>query len=358
MKLTAERLRALPKVLLHDHLDGGLRPATIVELARESGLALPSADPAELGRWFVRPESRGSLGEYLKGFQITTGVMQSETALHRVAYEAMEDLANDGVVYAEIRFAPNLHCAGGLNLEQVMNAVLAGLAEGAADFGIAFGLLVCSLRNEPPETSLRMAELAIDYRDRGCVGFDLAGEEAGHPPKDHIEAFHLIQRENFSITIHAGEGFGLMSIWQALQFCGAHRIGHATRLAEDIVVTDGEVRQLGRIAHFVRDRRIPLECCLSSNVDTGAAASIDAHPFRHFYTTRFRVTLNTDNRLMTGTTLTREYEIACEAFGLGLADVEKLVMNGMKSAFIHYDERCRIIYDVLRPAFARFDGRI
>jgi adenosine deaminase len=339
----------MPKVVLHEHLDGGLRPTTIIELARDQGVDLPTTDPEALGAYLSSASHRGSLADYLRAFDITTAVMQSGEALERVAYESLADLHTDGVAYAEIRFAPVFHTGGGLNLEQVMNAVLRGLERAASDFALPFGLIVCAMRDRTD--SLPMAELAVLYRDRGCVGLDLAGEEAGHPPKSHLDAFHLIQRENFNITIHAGESFGLHSIWQALQYCGAHRIGHATRLVDDIAIKDDEVVRLGRLATYVRDKRIPLEICLSSNLHTGAVSSIAEHPFRHLHAKRFRVTLNTDNRLMSDTTLSEEFELAAREFDLDLAGLEKLVINGMKSAFIDYDARCRVIYDVIKPGF-------
>jgi adenosine deaminase len=347
--LDLEHIRRMPKVVLHEHLDGGLRAATIVELAREQDVDLPTTDPEALDAYLSSASHRGSLADYLRAFHITTAVMQTGEALERVAYESLADLHADGVVYAEIRFAPVFHTQGGLNLEQVMNAVLRGLERASSDFALPFGLIVCAMRDRTD--SLSMAELAVLYRDRGCVGLDLAGEEAGHPPKSHLDAFHLIQRENFNITIHAGESFGLHSIWQALQYCGAHRIGHATRLVDDIVIKDGEVVQLGQLATYVRDKRIPLEICLSSNLHTGAVRSISEHPFRYLHDMRFRVTLNTDNRLMSATTQSDELHLAAREFALGLADLEKLVINGMKSAFIHYDARCRVIYEVIKPGF-------
>lgn len=347
LQLTLDHIRRLPKALLHEHLDGGLRPATIIELARDQGVKLPTRDAGELEEYLSSASHRGSLADYLRAFEVTTAVMQSKEALERVAYESLEDLHADGVCYVEVRFAPIFHTRNGLNLEEVMNAVLGGLERGRRDFDLPFGVLVCAMRHRTD--SLEMAELAVLYRDRGCLGLDLAGEEAGHPPKVHLDAFHLIQRENFNITIHAGESFGLHSIWQALQYCGAHRIGHATRLIDDMVIRDGETVQLGSLALYVRDKRIPLEICLSSNLHTGAVRSIGEHPFRHLFRNHFRVTLNTDNRLMSKTTLSHELALAASAFDLGLDEIEKIIINGMKSAFIHYDRRCDIIYDVIKP---------
>ena len=348
-----ELIQRLPKVLLHEHLDGGLRPATVLELAREAGYdELPEDQPEALARWFFEGAARGSLAQYLEGFRHTIAVLQTPEALERAAYEFVEDMAADNVVYAEVRFAPHFHTAQGLGLDAVMLAVLGGLARGSADFGVGTGLIVCALRNESPELSIQLVELALAYRAQGCVGFDLAGEEAGHPAKEHVRAFQLTQRENFARTIHAGESFGPESIWQALQYCGAHRIGHGTRLVEDLVVYEGKVIQVGSLAQYVLDHRIPLELCLSSNVHTGATPSLETHPFPLFLDLGFRVTLNTDNRLMSRTSMTREYTLAVETFGCTLDDLELISMNGMKSAFAHYDARCRLIYDRVKAGFA------
>lgn len=345
-------IKSLPKVLLHEHLDGVLRPATVIDLAREVGYSeIPTDDPEKLAEWFHRGANKGNLAEYLQGFAHTIAVMQTEEALERIAYEQAQDLSRDGVVYFETRFAPVFHTRRGLTHQQVVAAALKGLDRGRRDFGIRSGLIICAMRNM--KVSLEMAELAVDFRERGVVGFDLAGEEGGYPPKKHIDAFHFLQRENFSITIHAGEGYGKESIWQAIQYCGAHRIGHATRLIDDITIADGKVVKLGGLAQYVLDKRIPLEICLISNVHTGAAPSVAEHPFRVFYPQRFRVMLNTDNRLMSNTSLTREFEVAGETFDLSLDDFEKLTINAMKSAFIPYHERCRFIYSVLKPGYAR-----
>ena len=282
--------------------------------------------------------------------------MQTEEALERVAYEQAEDLHLDGVVYFETRFAPVFHTRQGLTHQRVVTAVLKGLERGRQDFGVASGLIICAMRNM--NASLEMAELAVDFRQRGVVGFDLAGEEGGYPPKKHVAAFHFIQRENFNITIHAGEGYGKESIWQAIQYCGAHRIGHATQLIDDITVVDGKVVKLGDLAQYVLDKRIPLEICLLSNVHTGATPSVAEHPFKTFYQQKFRVMLNTDNRLMSNTTLTREFEVAAETFTLSLDDFEKLTINAMKSAFLPYDQRIHFIYAVLKPNYAKARERL
>lgn len=343
--------RDLPKVLLHDHLDGGLRPATIIELASTAGYTLPTQEPDELALWFRRGANRKSLPVYLEGFAHTCALMQTEESLYRVAYELLEDMKRDNVVYVETRFAPVFHLDGGLPLEDVVRAVLAGLAAGKRDFGVEYGLIICSMRHM--KDSRRIAELAVKFRDEGVVGFDLAGEEGGYPAKRHVEAFRYIQQENFNITIHAGEGFGKDSIWQAIQLCGAHRIGHGVRLVEDMTIENGRVVAMGRLAQYVLDKRIPLEICISSNLHTGAVGDIQSHPFRLFYVYGFRTTLNTDNRLMSGTTLSDELELANREFGIGFNDIEKLTINAMKSAFIHHDERLRIIYEVIKPGYAR-----
>jgi adenosine deaminase len=346
-------LKRLPKVLLHEHLDGVLRPQTVIELARESGYAeLPTKDPDALAEWFHRGANQGSLAKYLEGFAHTIAVMQTEEGLERVAYEQAEDLHKDGVVYFETRFAPLFHTRKGLTHQQVVAAVLKGLARGQRNFGVRSGLIICAMRNMNMNVSLEMAELAVDFRARGVVGFDLAGEEGGYPPKKHVDAFHYIQRENFNITIHAGEGFGKESIWQAIQYCGAHRIGHGTRLIDDIAVADSGVVKLGDLAQYVLDKRVPLEICLLSNVHTGATPSLEQHPFRILYKEKFRVTLNTDNRLMSNTSMTREFEAAAQTFRLTLEDFEKLTINAMKSAFLPYGQRCDFIYKTLKPGYA------
>ena len=352
MKLARGVLKKLPKVLLHEHLDGVLRPDTIIDLARcVNYRQLPTNDPEELAKWFHQGANQGSLPKYLEGFAHTIAVMQTEEALERVAYEQVEDLSRDGVVYFETRFAPVFLTQRGLSHQQVVSAVLKGLDRGRRDFGVASGLIICAMRNM--DGSLEMAELAVDFRERGVVGFDLAGEEGGYPPKKHVDAFHYIQRQNFNITIHAGEGFGKESIWQAIQYCGAHRIGHGTRLIDDIAVEDGKAVKLGDLAQYVLDKRIPLEICLLSNVHTGAARSLAEHPFKILYQAKFRVTLNTDNRLMSDTTLSKEFEAAAETFGLSLDDFEKLTINAMKSAFLPYDQRLEFIYSAIKPGYAK-----
>jgi adenosine deaminase len=349
--VTEEMIRRLPKVELHDHLDGGLRPATIVELARKHHLELPAQEPAELATWFHRGADRKSLSLYLEGFRVALAVMQTEEALERIAFEALEDRAEDNIIYVELRFAPMLCTSGGLNLETVVRSVLRGLEQGKRKTGVEYGLILCALRDQT--VSLETAELAVSFREQGVVGFDLAGDEHGHPPKKHLDAFEFIRRMNFNITIHAGEAFGMESIWQAIQYCGAHRIGHATRLREDMMIHGTRIEKMGSLAQFVRDKRIPLEMCLSSNVHTGAASSLDDHPFPVYYRNYFRAILCTDNRLMSNTTLGKEMYLAVTHYNLTLQDLEKITINAMKSSFIHHDERIKIIYDVLKPRFAR-----
>jgi adenosine deaminase len=355
MRLTEKLLQKVPKVLLHDHLDGGLRPRTVIDLAKEIGYKkLPTYDAGELQQWFQRGARRGSLALYLEGFAHTTGVMQTEEALERVSYEMMEDMYNDGVADVETRFSPVFHTQKGLHWEEIVAAVLRGLDRGKKDFGVEYGLIICAMRDM--KLSLEMAELAVDFRERGVVGFDLAGEEGGYPPKKHVDAFHYIQRANFNITIHAGEAFGKESIWQAIQWCGAHRIGHATRLIEDIKIADDdptEVVSMGYLAQYVLDKRIPLEICLTSNVDTGAVKSIEEHPFGIYHRYKFRVTLNTDDRLMSNTTMTKEYKRAHDAFRLSLDTLEKLSINAMKSAFVPYKNRIDLIYNVIKPGYEK-----
>jgi adenosine deaminase len=349
--LTIDEIRAAPKVLLHDHLDGGLRAATVVDLARQIGYdRLPSEDADEVKLWMQRGANRGHLNLYLDAFQHTVAVMQTRQALIRVAAECAEDLAADGVVYAEVRFAPELHVAGGLSLDEVVEAVLEGFRAGSEGRRITVYALLTAMRTAA--RSLEIAELAVRYRDQGVVGFDIAGAEAGSPPSRHLDAFQYVARENFHITIHAGEGFGLPSIWEALQWCGAERLGHGVRIMDDIKITPEGTATLGRLASYVRDRRIPLEMCPTSNVQTGAAPSIEAHPIRLLRQLSFRVTVNTDNRLMSGVSLSSEFHRLAGVFGYGWRDIEWLTINAMKSAFAHFDERLRIIDTVVKPGYA------
>jgi adenosine deaminase len=349
--LTLDEIRTVPKVLLHDHLDGGLRPQTVLELAKQTGYQdLPGDNVAELTKRLTEGAHRGHLEIYLDAFRHTVAVMQTPDALRRVAAECAEDLAADGVVYAEVRFAPELHTERGLNLDQVVQAVLEGFRQGSEGRGIRVYALLTAMRTAA--RSLEIAELAVRYRDEGVVGFDIAGAEAGWPPSRHLDAFQYLKRENFHITIHAGEAFGLPSIWEAVQWCGTERLGHGVRIADDIQISaEGTVR-LGRLAAYIRDRRIPLEMCPTSNVQTGAAPSIALHPLRVLRQLSFRVTVNTDNRLMSQVTLSSEFHKLAGEFGYGWSDIEWLTVNAMKSAFAGFDERLRLINTVIKPGFA------
>jgi adenosine deaminase len=354
--LTEENIRTAPKVLLHDHLDGGLRPATVVELAQAAGYdKLPTMDPAELAKWFNEAAYSGSLERYLETFGHTVGVMQTTDALVRVAAECAQDLAADGVVYAEVRFAPELHTEQGLLLEDAVEAVLAGFrigTERAAEAGhdIKIYPLLTAMRHAA--RSLEIAELAVRYRDQGVLGFDIAGAEAGFPPTRHLDAFEYLRQQNAHFTIHAGEAFGLPSIWEALQWCGADRLGHGVRIVDDVGVgNDGEPK-LGRLAAYVRDKRIPLEMCPTSNVHTGAAESLAEHPIGLLTKLRFRVTVNTDNRLMSGVSMTSELTALAQTFGYGWADLQWFTVNAMKSAFLGFDERLTLITEVIKPRYA------
>ena len=351
--LTSEIIKKVPKVELHEHLDGGLRPETIIDLARARGIKLPSYDKDELKAWFTKGCQQKSLSLYLETFAVTTSVMQDRESLIRIAKEEIEDLAKDNVVYAEIRFCPELHTKKGLNLEEVVSAVISGCDEGRKETGVEFGLILCAMRHESPKLSLEIAELAVAFAERGVVGFDLAGDEFGHPAKKHLEAFQYIRTKNFNITIHAGEAFGLESIWQAIQICEAHRIGHGTRLTDDMVIENRKIVKMGSLAHFIQDKRIPIEMCLTSNVGTGAVESYKDHPFPIFFREHFRVFLCSDNRLMSDTNLTKEMEIAVKEYGMNIHDLEKITINAMKSAFIHHDKKLKLIYDVIKAGYKK-----
>ncbi|HET53795.1 MAG TPA: adenosine deaminase [Ignavibacteria bacterium] len=355
---TEEIIKSAPKVMLHDHLDGGLRPGTIVDLAKDYKYKkLPTTDPGELADWFHRGANKGNLVEYLQGFEHTIALMQTKDSLKRIAFEMMEDMADDGVCYVETRFAPVFHNEKGLHFDDVIEAVLEGLELGKEKYGVGYGLILCGMRNM--KNTLEIAELAVNFRNSGVVGFDLAGEEGGYPPKQHIDAFQFIKRANFFITIHAGEAFGKESIWQAIQYCGAHRIGHATRLSEDITFDkDGNIVGLGELAQYVLDTRLPLEICLLSNVHTGAVDKLENHPFIKLFRQKFRVFLNTDDRLMSDTTLTKEYLTAAELFNISLDEIEKLNINAMKSAFIPYSERLDYIYNVIKPGYQQIREKL
>ncbi|MEO7126142.1 MAG: adenosine deaminase [Nakamurella sp.] len=354
--ITIETIRRAPKVVLHDHLDGGLRPATIIELAHECGYAgLPTTDPDALGRWFYDAANSGSLERYLETFDHTVAVMQTRAGLHRVASECAQDLAADGVVYAEVRYAPEQHLTAGLTLHQVVQAVLDGFADGtrlaaAAGTPIRVRSLLTAMRHAA--RSREIAELVVAFRGQEIAGFDIAGAEAGFPPSRHLDAFEYLQRENEHFTIHAGEAFGLPSIWEAIQWCGAERLGHGVRIIDDITVDKAGKATLGRLAGYIRDRRIPLEIAPTSNVQTGAAASIAAHPIGLLTDLKFRVTVNTDNRLMSNVTMTSEMAALVDAFGYDWARLQWFTINAMKSAFLPFDQRLAIIENTIKPGYA------
>jgi len=351
-----DQILTAPKVLLHDHLDGGLRPQTIVELAAECGHELPADDAETLGRWFADSADSGSLERYLETFDHTVAVMQTAAGITRVARECVEDLADDGVVYAEVRYAPEQHVGDGLTLDEVVSAVQEGFEEGmAARDGIVVRQLLTAMRHQA--RSREIAELSVAWRDRGVAGFDIAGAEAGYPPTRHLDAFEYLQRENSHFTIHAGEAFGLPSIWQAIQWCGADRLGHGVRIIDDVTVHDDGSVELGRLAAYVRDMRIPLEMCPASNLQTGAAPSLAEHPIGLLTRLRFRVTVNTDNRLMSSTSMTKEMADLVDTFGYGLEDLRWFTINAMKSAFLPFDERLAIIDQVIKPGYAALGAR-
>ena len=352
---TAEQIAAAPKVALHEHLDGGVRPQTIIDISAEIGHELPATDAVSLGRWFVEACDSGSLERYLETFDHTVAVMQTAENLARVAREAVVDLATDNVVYAELRWAPEQHTSQGLSLHDTVDAVQAGIEEGkkeaeSAGHPIVVGQLVTAMRHA--DRGLEIAEIAVEKRDEGVFGFDIAGAEDGFPPILHLEAFEYLRHENAHFTIHAGEAFGLPSIWQAIQRCGANRLGHGVRIIDDIDLSDPDNPKLGRLAAYVRDQRIPLEMCPSSNLQTGAAASIAEHPIGVLKQLGFRVTVNCDNRLMSGTSMSREFGLLVEAFDYELSDLRWFTINAMKSAFYPFDQRLDLINNVIKPGYA------
>ncbi len=333
-------VRAIPKTDLHVHLDGSLRLETMLELAADQGVTLPADQPDDLRRALQLGERHTDLVSYLEAFDHTCAVMQTREALERTAFELAEDAARENVTYMEVRYSPILHTAGGLRLDQVVLAVLDGLASAERRYEITTGVIICGIRNISPETSLQLAELACAFKNRGVVGFDLAGAEENFPAKHHRRAFYLILNNNINCTIHAGEAYGPESIGQAVHYCGAHRIGHGTRLRED-----------GDLLNYVNDHRIPLEMCISSNLQTGSAKSLDRHPFRFYLDLGLRVTLNTDNRLITQTTVTQEYLQAARHYGLSVEELRWVMVNGFKSAFLPFRDKKML----LRRATTRYD---
>ena len=341
-----------PKVLLHDLLDGGLRPSTVIDLADISGYEkLPSNNVEKLSQWFHEGANRRDLNLYLETFDHTVGVMQDEYSCNRVARECAEDLVEDGCVYAEIRFAPSLFTDQGLSIYEVIEAVLSGFREGSSGTKLTIRTIITAMRTS--NDSKTIAEAAVNFRDKGVVGFDIAGREVGYPPTNHLEAFQFLQRENFHFTIHAGEAFGLASIWEAVQYCGAERLGHGVRIIDDIELDSSGKHILGSLASFIRDRRIPLELCPTSNVHTGAVQSLQEHPIELLKDLGFRVTVNTDNRLMSDVSMTSELLSLNKTFGWDLDDFSWLTVNAMKSAFLPFDERIDLIENVIKPGWRK-----
>jgi adenosine deaminase len=352
---TSDQIKRVPKALLHDHLDGGLRPETIVEIAQQIGYKkLPTDEPKQLADWFEESCNSHSLVRYLETFSHTIAVMQSKEAIIRVSRECAIDLARDGVVYAEVRGAPELFTEQGLSLDQVVEATLEGYKQGMAEAAregnkIRVESLLCGMRQN--NRSQEAAAAVVKYRDKGVVGFDIAGPEDGFPPTNQLETFEYLRKENAHFTIHAGEAYGLPSIWEAIQICGAERLGHGVRIIDDIDFS-GDKPKLGPLASYVRDRRIPLELCPTSNLQTGAAKTYSEHPIGMLAKLRFRVTLNTDNRLMSRTSMSNEMSECVKSFGWKFADLQRVTVNALKSSFIPFEERLEIIEKVVKPAYA------
>ena len=337
MELTLADIERLPKTDLHVHLDGSLRLSTMLELAERQGVSLPAETPEGLARALHCGENTGSLVEYLKAFDTTLAVLQTEDALFQVAYELAEDAAAENVRYIEVRYSPMLHTRAGLRLTTVVEAVLAGLWEAQKDHGIVANVILCGIRNISPESSVEMAQLAVAYKNRGVVGFDLAGAEYDYPAKHHVKAFKLVHNNNIAVTIHAGEAYGPASIHQAIHVCGAHRIGHGCRLRED-----------GDLLHYVNDHRIALECCPSSNVQTGAVRDLRTHPLKLYHDLGLRVTVNTDNRLITDTSVSRELWLCHTQMGLDRDDIHRIIIHGFKAAFLPFHQKQTMVRSVSR----------
>lgn len=335
MKISDSLLKKLPKVELHCHLDGSLRIETILDLAQRQNVSLPSYDASGLTKILSIGKKRGTLEEYITRFDITLSVMQTRDSLKRIAYELIEDVAAENIRYIEIRYSPILHTSNGMTLDEAIFSVRDGLKKGEKDFGVRSGIIVCGIRHISPEASLKLADLCVRFKNKGVVGFDLAGAEENFPAKDHREAFYMILNHNINATIHAGEAFGPTSIHQAIHYCGAHRIGHGTRLKED--------KDLMR---YVNNHRIPLEICLTSNWHTFSVRSLKHHPMRYYYDQGIRVTLNTDNRLMSNTTLTKEFGLARDLFGFTLHDFREVTIVAMKSAFLPHKIRKEMIKNI------------
>jgi adenosine deaminase len=328
MEIDKKIIKAMPKTDLHVHLDGSVRIPTLIELAKKQNVDLPASNPNDLEKLLVPGIKCKNLEDYLRPFDIVLSVLQQEEALYRVAYELAEDAAEENVWYMEIRYSPILHTKAGLKLTTIIDAVLAGLREAEKKYEIKTGVIVCGMRNISPESSIILADLAVAYKHRGVVGFDLAGLEESHPAKHHREAFYRILNNNINTTAHAGEAYGPESIHQAIHYCGAHRIGHGTRLIED-----------GDLMNYVNDHRIPLEICLTSNVQTKATPSFEKHPLKFYYDFGLRTTINTDNRLISNTTVTKELGLATKYANLNINDLKTIIVAGFKSAFLPMRER-------------------
>ncbi|HEX8538480.1 MAG TPA: adenosine deaminase [Cystobacter sp.] len=349
LPVTEELLRALPKTDLHCHLDGSMRLETILELAEQQKVQLPADTVDGLAKAIHMGEVCKNLEDYLVAFDVTLSVLQTAEALYRAAYELAVDAAAENVRYLEVRYSPALHLKKGLKMTTVIDSVLEGLRVAKRETGIKYGVIVCGIRHINPQTSMRLAELSVAYKNRGVIGFDLAGAEASFPAKDHKDAFQLILRNNVNCTAHAGEAFGPESISQAIHYLGAHRIGHGTRLRED-----------GDLLNYVNDHRIPLEVCPSSNVQTGAVSSLDAHPLKFYFDYGLRVTINTDNRLITDTTVTKELWLSHKEIGLSLEDLTTIIVSGFKSAFLPSREKqdfLRQVNDEITRTLAAFEKR-
>jgi len=335
MRINRDLLHSLPKVELHCHLDGCLRIPTIIEMAARDKVSLPTTDPDDLKKLLSVGEKRGSLADYIKRFDVTLSVMQTPESLTRTAFELGEDAASENVRYMEIRYSPILHTKRGMTLGESVEAVKKGLKKAEKVFNIRCGIIICGIRSISPEASLKLADIALKYKNKGVVGFDLAGVEENFPAKHHREAFYLILNNNVNATIHAGEAFGPDSIHQAIHYCGAHRIGHGTRLKED-----------RGLMQYVNDHRIPLEVCILSNYHTKTVRSLKHHPVRFYYDQGIRITLNTDNRLISNTTMTDEFMLAHTLFGFNLYDFREVTITAMKSAFMPYETRKKMIRSI------------
>lgn len=345
-----DQIRTLPKAVLHDHLDGGLRPTTVLELADELGYDdLPAATAEDVAKWFHQGES-GSLETYLEAFDHTAAVMQTAEGLERIAYECLLDLSADGVVYAEIRFAPDLHTVGGLHLEGVIEAVVGGLTRARRETGVVFGVIIDALRHRQDADAVVRA--AIPFLHTGVVGFDLSGPEAGHPPDAHLAECRLARESGLGLTLHAGEGAGPESIWRAYGRCHAQRIGHGVRIIEDTVVRNGEIVACGELARTIRDHRVLLEVCPTSNLHTGVVSEPAEHPLGALYRAGFNLNINTDNRLMSGVTMTDEFVFAVDHHGFTLDDLEQVTVDALEAGFGDWPDRRRLRDEVVRPAYA------